>query len=65
MQGKTLIKKSDRGGWATCRTRNWGERCYDSDRQKGIRHVIAKQLRTRLKREADKTITQVLNDNEG
>lgn len=51
MQGKKIIQIHDSGGWAVYKTRNWGERGYKSDRQKGIRKALNRQIRHRLKRE--------------
>lgn len=54
--GKRHIKNVDKGGWGVYRTRRWGERDYKSDRQKGIRKIIGKILRTRLKNETNSII---------
>ena len=53
MNGRKIIKKYDKGGWALYKTRNWGERDYKSDRQKGIRKALNQQIRQRLKRDTD------------
>lgn len=58
MNGRKIIQKYDKGGWAVYRTRNWGERDDKSDRQKGIRKALNRQIRQKLKREANSIIKE-------
>lgn len=60
--GRRHIINKDNSGYAVFRTRNWGERNYKSDRQKGQRKMLNQAIRTRLKREATVTIEKELEE---
>lgn len=62
--GRRLIINNDENGWALFRFREGpnGERCMQSDRNKGVRKSLNKKVRTRLKREADKEIYNALQE---
>lgn len=59
--GRRIIINHDKSGWRTWTTRNWGERCYDSDRRKGQRKMLNQKIRTQLKREAGEIVKEELD----
>jgi len=60
MQGRTIINRYDNGGWAVYKTRRWGERDFKSERQKGIRKRLNRQIRRKIKHEFKQNIEEII-----
>ena len=58
MQGKKIVRIYDKGGWAVFRFRSSSDRYEKSDRQKGNRKILTRQIRRILKRETIKIIEE-------
>lgn len=62
--GRRHVINNDENGWALFRFREgpYGERCMQSDRNKGARKFLNRKIRTRLKRESAKEVYNALQE---